>query len=77
MSPIYAGPIMLNTKPKLEDSIFLKIEKILRYTGERYFDTATNRFVAIGKHDDSLVMVPYEKSRTVLKPITIHAITRK
>jgi len=35
-----------------------KVEDILRHSGERYFDTATQRIIAAGKHDDSLVMIP-------------------
>jgi len=54
-----------------------KIEKILRYSGERYFDTVTHRLVAVGKHDDRLVMIPYEKSVDSIKPVTIHATTRQ
>jgi len=29
-----------------------KIESILRYSGERYFDTVTGREIAVGKHDN-------------------------
>jgi len=36
-----------------------RIEEIVRYTSERYFDTATGRHVAIGRHDKTLVVVPY------------------
>jgi len=31
------------------------IEEILRYSGERYYDTATGRAVAVVKHDDRTV----------------------
>ena len=53
------------------------IERILRYSSERYFDTMTRRLVAVGKHDDRLVMIPYERTADSIKPITIHAITRQ
>jgi hypothetical protein len=32
-----------------------KVENILRYSNERYFDTITHRFIAVGKHDRLLV----------------------
>ena len=53
------------------------IEKILRYSDERYFDVATNRIVAIGRHNGRIVMIPYERNEDTLTPITIHVITRK
>jgi len=54
-----------------------KIESILRYSEERYFDTVTQRFIAIGKHDDRLVMIPFEKKENKIIPITIHTTTRQ
>ncbi len=39
-----------------------KIEEILRYSGERYYDTATGRALAVGKHDDRTVIIPYEEN---------------
>jgi len=54
-----------------------KIENILRYSGERYFDTATRRRIAIGRHDNLLVIVPYEESGNAITPVTIHATTRQ
>ncbi len=33
--------------------------------------------IVVGKHDDILVMIPYEKKENELKPITMHAITRQ
>lgn len=54
-----------------------KIENILRHSGERYFDTATRRLIAVGKHDDILVMIPYEKQGNEITPVTIHASTRQ
>jgi hypothetical protein len=49
-----------------------KIEKILRYSEEGYFDTVTRRMIVVGKHDDRLVMIPYEKEKNELIPVTIH-----
>jgi len=54
-----------------------KIENILRYSGERYFDTITRRMIAVGSHDDCLVMIPYEKNDDSITLITIHATTRQ
>ncbi|MDY6857528.1 MAG: hypothetical protein SWO11_23060 [Thermodesulfobacteriota bacterium] len=54
-----------------------KIENILRYSDERYFDTVTQRRIVIGRHDRLLVMIPYEQSGEVISPITIHATTRQ
>ena len=38
-----------------------KVEDILRHSGEKYFDTATQRLVVVSKHNDNLVAIPYEK----------------
>ena len=54
-----------------------KIEDIVRYSAERYFDTATGRFVVVGRHDNMLVMIPYETDEDAITPITIHATTRQ
>jgi hypothetical protein len=54
-----------------------KIEHILRYSGERYLDSVTRRMIAVGRHDDILVMVPYEEQENTVIPITIHAIMRQ
>ena len=54
-----------------------KIEAILRYSSEKYFDESTHRMIAVGKHDDRLVMIPYEIVERSIIPITIHAIARQ
>lgn len=54
-----------------------KIENILRYSGEIYFDTATQRLIAVGKHDERLVIIPYEKHGSEITPVSIHATTRQ
>lgn len=56
---------------------FTKIENILRYSGERYFDTATRRLIVVGRHDERLVLIPYEKKENEIIPITIHTTTRQ
>jgi hypothetical protein len=54
-----------------------KIENILRYSGERYFDTVTRRLVVVGTHDERLVLIPYEKTANEIIAVTIHATTRQ
>ncbi len=54
-----------------------KIEEILRYSSERYFDNGTHRMVVVGKHDSRLVIIPYDKDDDAIVPVTIHAITRQ
>ncbi|MBI4639235.1 MAG: hypothetical protein HY731_00980 [Candidatus Tectomicrobia bacterium] len=53
------------------------IEDILRFSGERYFDTVTRRMVAVGRHGNRLVMVPYEQENDNVTPVTIHTTTRQ
>ena len=55
----------------------MTVEQILRYSSERYVDTATGRVVAIGRHEKLLVMIPYELKRRTLTPVTIHATSRQ
>ena len=67
----------LKYRAELRGFELAKVEHILRYSEERYFDTATRRMIAVGKHDDTLVIVPYEELNNTLIPITIHAIMRQ
>ena len=53
------------------------VEEIVRYSTERYVDTATGRLVAVGQHGERLVAVPYEWDGNMLIPVTIHAISRR
>ncbi|MFK0730526.1 MAG: hypothetical protein ACFKPT_25595 [Gloeotrichia echinulata GP01] len=53
------------------------IENILRNSSERYYDVETDRAIAVGKHDEQLVLIPYEQSENTMTPITIHATTRQ
>lgn len=55
----------------------VKIEDIVRYSAERYFDTRTERRVVIGHHDQKLVMIAYEAKQASITPITIHITTRQ
>ena len=54
-----------------------KIEEILRYSDERYFDVVTLRQIAIGRHSDRIIMIPYESSENLITPVTIHVINRQ
>lgn len=67
----------LKYRAELRGFELAKIEHILRYSGERYFDTVTQRMIAVGRHDNLLVIVPYEEMENTLIPITIHAIMRQ
>ena len=37
------------------------IEQIVRFSDERYYDTVTQRMVAVGRHGHRLVIVPYDR----------------
>jgi len=63
----------LKYRAELRGFELAKIEHILRYSGERYFDTVTRRMISVDRHDDILVIVPYEEVENTLVPITIHA----
>ncbi|MEN8220492.1 MAG: hypothetical protein ABFS56_29910 [Pseudomonadota bacterium] len=67
----------LKRKSQLRGFDLTKIEQILRYSKERYFDTVTHRMIAVGKHDNRLVIIPYDKSVDSIMPVTIHATTRQ
>jgi len=54
-----------------------KIEHIVRHSTERYTDTVTGRLIVVGRHDDTLVMIPCEISESSITPITIHVTTRQ
>lgn len=54
-----------------------RIEEILRFSGERYYDVETGRAIVVGNHDDLLVLIPYEKGANTITPITIHPTTRQ
>jgi len=64
-------------RAKLRGFDLAKIEDIMRYSTERYFDTKTQRMIVVGRHDDRLVLIPYEKKGNEVMPITIHTTTRQ
>lgn len=53
------------------------IERILRFSSERYYDVETERAIVVGKHDDYLVLIPYEQGDDAITPITVHVTTRQ
>ena len=53
------------------------LEEILRYSLERYHDTETRRSLVVGKHRNTLVLIPYEKENSVIIPVTVHVTTRQ
>jgi hypothetical protein len=54
-----------------------RVEHIVRYSRERYFDTVTGRLIAVGRIDDLLVIIPYDTDQGSITPVTIHATTRQ
>ena len=53
------------------------VEHIVRYSSERYRDTVTGRLVAIGRHDERLIVIPYESRGDELIPVTVHVTSRQ
>jgi hypothetical protein len=62
---------------RLRDFDLNRIEDIVKYSSERYYDVATNRLVVVGRHDEKLVMIPYERQGELAIPVTIHVTTRQ
>jgi hypothetical protein len=54
-----------------------KVGHIVMRSSERYVDTVTGRFVAVGQHDQYLLMIPYERKAEVLTPVTVHVTSRQ
>jgi hypothetical protein len=54
-----------------------RIESILRFSEERYYDVETGRAIVVGTHNDFLVLIPYEQGENTITPITIHVTTRQ
>jgi hypothetical protein len=40
-----------------------EVEKIVRFSAERYVDEATARHLVVGRHGGSLVLIPFETRR--------------
>ncbi len=54
-----------------------RLEEIIRFSSERYFDTVTGRHIVVGRHGKELVVIPYEMNEEQITPITVHATTRQ
>ena len=55
-----------------------RVAEPLRHGEERHLDTDTGRGVAVGRHDSRrLVLIAYEATDEVLRPVTVHATTRQ
>lgn len=54
-----------------------QLEQIVRHSGERYRDTETGRMIAVGRHEQSLVLIAYEVEGSVATPVTVHAVSRQ
>lgn len=54
-----------------------EVERIVRFSSEKYHDRGTGRMVAVGRHHDSLVIIPFEIADEDITPITIHRSTRQ
>jgi len=67
----------LKYRAKLRKFDLDKIENIIKYSLERYSDMATGRRIVVGKHDNTLVMIPYEADENSITPMTIHVTTRQ
>jgi hypothetical protein len=53
-----------------------EVEEIVRSSSERYVDEATGRQLVVGRHGDSLVLIPFETRGEDVVPVTIHRTTR-
>ena len=54
-----------------------KLEHVIRHSAERYVDSSTRRWIVVGRHDELLVMIPYETEANVITPVTVHVTTRE
>jgi hypothetical protein len=54
-----------------------QMENILRFSTEKYLDTVSGRMVVVGRHEDRLVIIPFEQQGNTLIPVTVHATTRQ
>jgi hypothetical protein len=67
----------LQYRAELRGFDLARLERIIRHSSERYFDTETRRMIIVGRHNKQLVMIPYEVDEDNITPVTIHAITRQ
>jgi len=55
----------------------VQMEKILRYSGERYLDTGTGSHIAIGSDKNHLHLVAYDLTEVGYEVITAHTTNRQ
>jgi hypothetical protein len=67
----------MNYRAGLRGFDLAKIEQTVRYSSERYHDITTGRFVAVGRIDDLLVLIPYDSGQGSITPVTVHVTTRQ
>jgi hypothetical protein len=67
----------LHYRARLRGFDLAEIERILRYSNERYVDAATGSLVAVGRHGGQLIMVPYQREGGILTALTVHTTTRR
>lgn len=67
----------LRYRAQLRGFDLLNLERIIRQSSERYLDTATGRWVVVGRHDHELVVIPYEQEADTITPVTVHMLTRQ
>jgi hypothetical protein len=66
----------LKHRARVRDYDLGLIEHVVRHSTERYYDTATLRSLAVGKHDKRLIVVPYDSDDDSVTPVTVHAVSR-
>lgn len=67
----------LQYRAKIRGFNLAQLEHILRYSSERYYDTETRRSIVVGKHQEQLVLIPYEQDKSIIIPITVHVTSRQ
>lgn len=67
----------LQYRAELRGFDLARLERIIRHSSERYFDTETGRTIVVGRHNKQLVIIPYEVDEDNIIPVTVHIITRQ
>jgi hypothetical protein len=75
--PTIAWTDYLRYRANLRGFDLAKLERIIGQSSERYSDTETGRRVVVGRHEEQLVLIPYDEDGGIITPVTVHAITRQ
>lgn len=67
----------LQYRAELRGFDLTELERIIRYSIERYVDTETGRTIAVGLHQKQLVIIPYEVDIETITTVTVHSTTRQ